>query len=226
MGLLVVVLAAFVAIAIAAAYAKFRRRQARVAAATALAQRIGFSFSTDDVDHIVDMPFVLFGRGDKRAVELVVSGEHNGLPLKIFDYWYYDASTDAQGNQQRSYHRFTCAIMTIPAACPRLQLGHENMLTRLGSHFGLHDVEFEYDEFNRRFHVKCTDQKFAFSLFDAGMLQWILDVDTFDTVEVDGPWVLIAGPKIDPAGWLDLGTWLDQFHRRIPGVVFSTYPPR
>ena len=27
-------------------------------------------------------------------------------------------------------------------------------------------------------------------------------------------------------GWLDLGSWLEQFHRQIPAVVYSTYPPR
>ena len=84
-------------------------------------------------------------------------------------------------------------------------LGHENFLTRLGDHLGLHDVELEYDDFNRRFRVKCDDQKFAFSLLDGKMMQWLLGADTFDSVEVDGPWVLLAGPKLDPARWLDLG---------------------
>jgi hypothetical protein len=99
-------------------------------------------------------------------------------------------------------------------------------MSRLGDHLGLHDVEFEYDEFNRRFRVKCDDQRFAFSLLDGRMMQWLLGADTFETVEVDGPWVLLAVGKLDPARWLDLGTWLEQFHRQIPAVVYSTYPPR
>ena len=60
--------------------------------------------------------------------------------------------------------RFTCAVAVIAAACPRLRLGHENFLTRFGDDVGLRDVELEYDDFNRRFRVKCDDQKFAFSL--------------------------------------------------------------
>ena len=35
-----------------------------------------------------------------------------------------------------------------------------------------------------------------------------------------------AGPKIDPSRWLELGSWLEQFHRQIPAVVYSSYPPR
>ena len=88
----------------------------------------------------------------------MISGTHNNLPLKIFDYEYYIDS-----GRSREYHRFTCAILTIPAACPPLRLSHENAMTRLGDHLGHHDVELEYDDFNRRFHVNCEDQKFAFA---------------------------------------------------------------
>jgi len=214
------------AIAGASAYVRFQARQARVRAVSALAQRIGFSFSPSDNERIVDMPFALFSKGNGRRVELVVSGVHNGLPLHMFDYWYYTETSSDRGQQVRQYHRFTCALATISAACPRLGLAHEDFMTRLGDHLGLHDVELEYDDFNRRFRVKCDDQKFAFSLLDGKMMQWLLGADTFQSVEVDGPWVLVVGPKIEPARWLDLGTWLDQFHRQIPPVVYSTYPPR
>ena len=214
------------AVAGAAYLVQARARQARVRAVAALAQRIGFTFSAADVDHVVDLPFALFSKGDGRRVELVISGTHNGVPLRVFDYWYYDESSSGRGGRSRTYHRFTCAVATIPAACPRLRLGHEDFLTRLGDHLGLGDVELEYDDFNKRFRVKCNDQKFAFSLLDGNMMQWLLGADSFSSLEIDGPWVLLARPKLDPAHWLDLGSWLDQFHRQIPPVVYSTYPPR
>jgi hypothetical protein len=196
-------------------------RQARVRAVVALAPRVGFAFSSRDDDHVVDMPFALFSKGNGRKVELVISGTHAGLPMRIFDYWYY-----VNSGRSRQYHRFTCAVAVIPAACPRLRLGHENFLSRIGDDLGVRDVELEYDDFNRRFRVQCDDQKFAFSLFDGQMMQWLLGADNFDTVEIDGPWVLLARPRLDPSRWLDLGSWLDQFHRQIPPVVYSTYPPR
>jgi hypothetical protein len=225
-ALVVVVVIVGLAVVGALAYRQYRKRQERIQEVAALAQRVGFTFSLKDVDHVVDMPFALFSKGDKRGVELVLSGEHAGVPMRLFDYWYYDESSDSQGNRSRTYHRFTCGIITVAAACPRLRIGHENLMTRLGSHLGVHDVLFEYDDFNRRFRVKCDDQKFAFSLLDGKMMQWLLDTDTFEIVEVDGPWVLLAGEKIDPSRWLELGSWLEQFHRQIPPVVFSTYPPR
>jgi len=225
MGVVLLVVGALIAFA-AIAYFQYKARQARISAVAALGKRIGFSFSVDDVEGIVSMPFDLFGKGDGRAVELVLSGTHNALPLKLFDYWYYDETTDGRGNRSRSYHRFTCGLLTIPAACPRLRLGHEGFFSRLGEHVGVHDVQFESDAFNKQFRVKCEDQKFAFCLVDGRMMEWLEGADAFEQVEIDGPWVLLAVSKLDPQQWLDLGTWLDEFHNHIPQVLYSEYPPR
>ncbi len=207
------------------AYLKYRARQARIAATRALARRIGFTFVIDDVDHITGMPFALFARGDGRKADLVCTGVHNGLPLRLFDFAYWEDSSDGHGRRSRRYYRFTCAILQIPAACPGLCITHEDFLTRLGSHVGFHDVELEYDDFNRRFRVKCNEQKFAFTLLDGEMMQWLLDADGFEALEVVGPWVLLAAKQLEPARWPDLGTWLDRFHAQVPPLVYSTYPP-
>jgi hypothetical protein len=209
----------------AVAYFRYRARQARIASVRSLAGRIGFTFSIDDVDRVVDMPFALFAKGDGRKVDLVCSGTHNGLPLRLFDFVYWEETSDGRGNRSRSYYPFTAAILQIPAACPPLCLGHEDFLTRLGSHVGFHDVELEYDDFNRRFRVKCKEQKFAFTLLDGDMMQWLLGNDGFKTLEVVGPWVLLAEHRLDPARWLDLGTWLDEFHAHVPQLVYTAYPP-
>ncbi|MDP9333045.1 MAG: hypothetical protein M3Q30_07030, partial [Actinomycetota bacterium] len=100
------------------AYLRFKMREERVRAVVALAQRIGFTFCNADVEHLVDMPFALFSKGDGRRIELVISGVHNGVPMRMFDYWYYDETSNGHGARSRNYHRFTCALATIPAACP------------------------------------------------------------------------------------------------------------
>jgi hypothetical protein len=206
-------------------YLRYRARQQHIRGVAALAQRLGFAFQLHDDDHIADMPFALFSRGDGHEADLIVSGTHNGMRLRMFDFMYYENNSDGRGNRSRTYHRFTCAILQIPAACPPLCLEHEDFLTKLGRHVGIHDVELEYDEFNKRFRVKCKEQKFAFTLLDGDMMQWLLDRDGFETLEVVGPWVLLAENRLDPARWPDLGTWLDQFHAHVPPLVFSTYPP-
>jgi hypothetical protein len=204
-----------------AAWFQYNSRRARARSVASIARTVGFTFSGADTERLVDLPFGLFSRGSGRRLELVISGTHNGLPMRMFDYWYY-----VDSGRDRTYHRFTCAMATIPAACPRLRLGNENFLSRLGGDVGLRDVQLEYDDFNRRFQVKCDDQRFAFSLLDGRMMQWLLDAERFESVEIDGPWVLLAHTKLDPAHWLDLATWLGEFATKIPAVVYSTYPPR
>jgi hypothetical protein len=207
------------------AYLKYRARQARISAVQALALRLGFDFVVDDVDHLTAMPFALFAKGDGRQADLVCSGTHNGRPLQLFDFVYWEESSDGKGRRSRTYYRFTCAIVRISAGCPGLCITHEGVFSRLGSALGFRDIELEYDDFNRRFRVKCNDQKFAFTLLDGEMMQWLLDADSFEALEVVGPWVLLAANRLEPARWPDLGTWLDQFVTRVPPLVYSTYPP-
>ena len=214
-----------IGLCVAIAYFGFAQRQARTRAVAALAQQIRFTFAQNDLSGIPQMPFALFRQGRGQKAELVISGRHNGLPLEIFDYEYY-----VDGGKSRDYHRFTCAILTIPAACPALSLSRENVLTRLVDHIDHHDVKLEYDDFNRRFLVNCKDQKFAFALLDGQMMEWLLAADNsdslsrFDHIEIVGPWVLIAHMRLAPAAWLNLGTWLDTFHSHIPAIVYSTFP--
>ena len=207
-------------------YAAYQSRKKRIAGVMALGQQLGFTFSKKDTGRIVELPFAFFRMGMGRGAELVISGTHNGAAMQLFDFFFYTESRDAQGNTSRDYSRFTCGLLEIPAACPALQCSHENALTRIGEHLGLHDIAFEYDEFNKRFRVKCDDQKFAFSLFDAQMMEWMLGSDSFDRIEVDGQYVLLACKQLQVSEWPNLVTWLDGFRAHVPSVLFSTYPPR
>ena len=200
-------------------YFQIRRQVKRRRAIATLARSISFEYFQDDTQGITAMPFWLFRQGRGHKAQNVISGVHNKLPLKIFDYEYY---TDA--GKSRDYHRFTCAILTIPAACPPLSLSRENVLTRLVDHIDHHDVKLEYDDFNRRFRVSSEHQNFAFCLLDGKMMQWLLDSDTFDRVETVGPWVLLVRKQLNPAVWRDLGTWLDAFQSHIPPVLYSSFP--
>src|SRR5690349_19737497 len=80
--------------------AKVKRRRALFA----IAQSIGFEFSITDTHRTTDLPFDLFRKGKRRASENVMWGTHNGVPLRCFDYWYYDEQSDGRGGRTRTYH--------------------------------------------------------------------------------------------------------------------------
>jgi hypothetical protein len=204
-------------------YFQFQLRQKRIANLMLVAQRLGFEFSVDDVDKTMGFPFDLFTRGDGQGIENVMWGERNGVPTRAFDFWYYDESTDNKGRRSRSYHRYTCAVMTIAADCPTLQIGHEGFFTRVGSALGFKDVELEYDDFNREYRVHCDEQKFAFSLLDGRMMEFLLQVSSIEALEIVGPFVLVATGKLASEDWPALVETAEQFHEHIPNVVWTTW---
>jgi hypothetical protein len=203
---------------------QYHARQQRIAALHAVAGQLGFEFSIDDVHGTLGYPFLLFRRGDGRGVEHIMWGTYGELPMRLFDYWYYEETRDSRGNRSRRYRRYTCAQIAIAADCPPLRVGREGMFSRLGKALGFTDVELEYEDFNREFRVKCDDQRFAFSLLDGRMMEWLLADAGVESLEVVGPWVLFVTPRLEPAQWPALAGVAQQFHERVPRVVWSTWP--
>lgn len=208
------------------ALVQHQMKQKRIAALKAVAARLGLAFSLDDPGDVLALPFSLLNEGDGRGVENFLTGQHGGRPFECFDYWYYDESTDSKGRRSRTYHRYTCALVTIDAFTPHLRLGHEGFFSRIGNALGIDDIELEYEEFNREFRVRCDDQRFAFSLLDGRMMEWLLRSPEFEVIEIAGPHVLLAHHRLDPEAWPTLPPFLSRLRDNIPKVVFTTYPAR
>ena len=220
----VLIVALVLSAAIGVAYLQYRMKQARIAALKSLAGRLGLSFSLGDPGDVLALPFSLLNAGDGRGVENFITGQQEGRPLGCFDYWYCDESTDSKGRRSRTYHRFTCALLTMELSAPHLRLGHEGFFSRIGNALGIDDVELEYEEFNREFRVKCDDQRFAFSLFDGQMMEWLLTAPRFEVMEIGGSHALLAHRRLPPEEWPSLPALMEELRAHIPHVVFTSYP--
>lgn len=212
--------AAVVAIGVLSYQAKIRRQRELAA----LAHAHGLDFAFDDPFGTVGEPFTLFGKGDERGVENVLWGEWQGLAVRAFDYWYYDESTDSNGRSSRTYSRFCCALVPVGAACPRLAIEEENVLTRLADAFTFDDIGFESEEFNRRFDVRGGDERFAHALVDARMMDWLLRHGNGYAFEVVGNRLLCWIRRVSPASFVHLLGTTKGFRDQIPDVVRSLYP--
>jgi hypothetical protein len=124
--------------------------------------------------------FVPFGVGESRRAYDLVVGDFGGRTHYFFDYEYVtqSTSTDADGSVQtnRSTHRFGVVAVRVPLAFKNLEIRHEGFLDKIGEALGFKAVKFEMDEFNRRYHVKCKDEKFAFDVIHPGMIEYLLKV--------------------------------------------------
>jgi hypothetical protein len=219
-ALLVVGIVAIVAAAIYFSYYLKKKRREELAIA---ARQLGLQYSASDPFGLVGLPFRLLSRGDGRGTENVLWGSWQDLDLKEFDYWYYDETTDGEGHRSRSYHYFSCATIEVPATCAHLTIEREGFFTRLADHFGFHDIDFESEDFNRAFQVKCKDRKFANDVIDARMMQWLLSAGERWGFELNGPYVMCYTKRLKPLELTPLLGSLRSFRDHIPRVAWGLY---
>ena len=198
---------------------KMRRREDL--ASFALAH--GLEFSIRDPFGLLGLPFRFLAKGDGRGAENVMWGAHGDHPLKAFDYWYFEESHSSDGGTSRTYYRFSCVALEVPAHFPDLQVTPEGLLSRLADGLGMRDLEMESEEFNRRYQVTSSVRAFAYQMIDARMIRWLLGLRWPLSVAFAGPYVLLWTRRLAPRR---LGTLLGaagSFRKRIPRMVWGEY---
>jgi hypothetical protein len=218
-----VVVLALLLVGLGVWYSYYRKQQRRQGLA-AFASQYGLVFSPEDPFGLIGYPFRLFSRGDGRGCENVVYGEWKGIPIREADYWYYDETTDSQGRRSKSYHRFSVVIADVGIDTPPVSIAKESLLSRIADHVGLHDIEFESEQFNRVFQVKAGDREFCFKLVDARMIHWLLATEGTFGFEVTGPWLLVHRSRLRPTELIPLIGTAKAFGDHIPQLVRTEYP--
>lgn len=208
----------------AIAYWNYRRRQERIAAFRALAAARGLTYSAQDVYGLLSLPFALLGRGDGRGIENVLHGVFENATMHVFDYWFYEESTDAQGKRSRTTYRFDCIVTHYDAHGATLTIDEENLFTRIADAVALDDLQFESEEFNRAFNVKGNDERFATALLDSRMMQWLLQSGRDHAFEAVGDTILVSRRQVEVAELPALMSTAAAFVAQIPRVVASLYP--
>ncbi len=223
MGVVLVLLLGLAAVG-AVAYFGYVAKQKRREGFALMASQLGLEYFSEDPYATLSEPFAFFEKGDGRGVENVLSGAWQGLDVRLFDYWYYDESTDSKGNTSRTYYRFDCVIVPVEAGCPRLSITHEGLGTRLANALSFHDIRFESEDFNRAFYVRSSDAKFANDLVDARMMDWLMKHADGFSFEVAATEALCYQKKVAPMDVIPLLGTAKAFREHIPRVVYSLYP--
>ena len=146
--------------------------------------------------------------------------------MDVFDYGYYEESTDANGHRHRSTYRFDCVATSHDAGGASLTIDEENVLTLLADAVALDDLTFESEEFNRSFNVRCDDERFAHAFVDARMMEWLLAYARGCRFAVTGNQILVVTAKIPVHELQGRMSTAAAFVARIPRVVASLYPGR
>lgn len=174
-------------------------------------------------------PFPLFGLGTARGVEHVCYGALDGTTVRSFDYWYRDddhTGLTLGDGALAADHRFSCAVVPLPASCPRLAVERRAPGDRLWELVGGDLVELELDAFNRRFAVRGEDRRFAVALLDQRMMEALLTLPTGVTVAVAEDRILLIARELAPVGVAGLLHASARIEAAVPQVLGSLYPLR
>jgi hypothetical protein len=204
-----------------AAGAWWIRSKPRREAAQDAADNLGLRFSAKDVFGLIDLPFPLFGRlASVRGLENVMFGTWHGHEVKLCEYWYARSSDPSVDDVER----YSCAITPLPASWPDLLFAPETLTSRALEHLTLGEVNLESEAFNRAFTVRSTDPRFANALFDAAMMQWLMDRSGGSEFEIAGGMLLCSCPRRQPWELLPLLETVVGFVNQVPDVVSSLFP--
>ena len=196
-------------------YSVINARKRREALARMAAQW-GLQYYADDP---FDMParyahFDLFSSGHSRKATDVMAGKVSGRDVILCDYQYSTGS----GKDETTYS-FQAAIMAMPILAARMHMRRESIFDRVAAWVGHDDINFESAEFSKRYYLKCDDRKFAYDIFHARLIEYLLACGDCPALEMNGPTLLLydSGNKLENFQRLmDIG---QEIIRSIPEYV-------
>ena len=172
----------FLVVAGAIAYLSHLQKKRREEAFRALATRLGCRFYATD-------PFGLSGRyegyfptlqqGSRRYAYNVIDGALDGRRMHLFDHHHETYSTNSKGHRQTHHHHRTFLCLEHDADLGRMEIRPEHFFDKISGFFGFDDIDFESQEFSRKYHVKAEDRKLAYDVFHPKMIEFFLGLGDF-----------------------------------------------
>jgi len=208
-----------------------KQERERTESMRAMAERLGFRFNAEN--DALDNRFAhwdIFSRGHSRQVRNVLFGEIRvgGIQtgLCFGDYRFKETSGSGKNRRTVTYDLSFMVLMPRLQTTETLTLRRESFLDKLGEFVGLDDIDFESSEFSKRFHVRCSDRRFAFDLFDPRMIEYFLATNP-PTLDLRNSSLLAMRDmsRWTPEQFARELKWLDGFMLRIPRHVRAARLP-
>jgi len=189
-----IVVPAFIALAVALIIFGILKARRRREAMARLADELGFEFHPDDPWNLEDKyaMFEFFGRGHSQKASNVICSEVDGRAVVAFDYQYTTG-----GGKNQSTHSYQAVVMGLPIVAAGLRMRSETVFDRLASWVGWDDIDFESDEFSRRYHVASEDRRFAYDIFHARLIEHLLACGRAPDLEMKGPLMVLFDSQGD-----------------------------
>jgi hypothetical protein len=228
---LLLALAVVAIVGLGGLYKSYRRneRQRQIPAA---ARQAGLDYRAEDQFNCTAIAFPLMRAGDGRRVRNVMWRPSPGhgqapdghRPVRVFDYGYYDEYRDRSGQRRKRWHDYTCALVEHDGTWPQLRLSREGLADKAEHVLGDDDIDFESEEFNRMFAVRCADRRFASAFIDPQMMELLLKTGGAVSLDTMGRFLLLSADPLDPAVMPRLLAMAEDVLAHVPPAVWALYP--
>jgi hypothetical protein len=209
------------------AKAAAKRRQEMAA----LAAELGFSFDEardrPEAEHALFAPFK---RGHSHRMMNTMRGaaEIAGrpFPCTMGDFEYKVTSSNGKTTTTHTY-RFSYILLRLPfPSVPGLTIRPENFLDKIAGAVGFDDIDFESEQFSRRFFVKSTDKKFAYDVVHPRMMEWLLANPGAVLLQSGWSCATEGSRRWDPPQFKRELGWLREFFGLWPDFVLKDLETR
>ncbi len=168
-----------IALIIAGAILSAKQARQRQQALADLAREMGWSFDPGHNSHFDNRfpQFQVFQKGHSRSAYNSLSGSmqvgNHNLRVRAGDYLYKITTSTGKSTTTRT-HRFSYLVLNLPFSTPGLLIRREAIIDKLKSAFGFDDIDFESEEFSKRFYVQSEDKRFAYDVIHPRMIEFLL----------------------------------------------------
>lgn len=183
-----------------------------------VSRRLGLRFHTRK-DRSIHRVFghSLFRKGRSREAFNNISGSLQlagySVEVRMGDYQYV---TGSGKSRQRHRHSFACFLLPF-AGTPDLLIRKEGLGDKLLGGLGFDDIDFESEEFSRRFWVKSGDKRFAYDVIHPRMMDFLLEGPTPQIEIVRDVCLIQEGRgRWDPETFESAVGWFEAFLSRWP----------
>jgi hypothetical protein len=161
----------------AAALGIERYRRARFVAE---AQARGWTYSARDRELPHRWQTWPFGTGRMRRARHVLRGSIGGRPCLAFEYTFRHRVPGGPQGPAEAVATWTVAAVAMPVRMPRIVVARLGPIGRIAAALGRQSVEFESEDFNRRFRVRSDDPRTASDVLHPRMMAALLEGPFYD----------------------------------------------
>jgi hypothetical protein len=198
--IIIAIIGAVVGLVIVGIIVAHKREQQRQKDLAAFASSLGLSFDPmNDSDRDDQFSqFSIFSKGRRRTAWNTLSGElelgEHLVSVVMGDYRYTVSHQSGKRRSTRTY-RLSYLIIGMPYEyIPKLLVRPENFFDKVAGFIGFDDIDFESDEFSRKYHVSSSNKRFAYDLIDARMMEFLIQTRG-PVLDMESGWLCVVDGK-------------------------------